>query len=62
VLHLGGVEEALSLSDPASKSISCGALVLPGESRQAHVLLSSDGLGAGRSEGAIRSSDGGRRW
>jgi hypothetical protein len=50
-----GVEEALCLGDVASKSVSGGTLVLPGEGGHTHALLGSGyrGLGVlqGRSEG-----------
>jgi hypothetical protein len=58
-----GVEEALRLGGPASKSVSGGPLVLPGEGGYTHTLLGSDcsGLGVlqGRSEGAVGGRDGG---
>jgi hypothetical protein len=52
-----GVEEVLRLGNLASKSVSCGTLVLPGEGSHTHALLGGGcrGLGVlqGRSEGAV---------
>lgn len=60
-LPVGG-EEALRLGDPASKSVSRGALMLPGEGNHTHTLMGSSclGLGAlqGRSKGAVGGGDG----
>jgi hypothetical protein len=42
-----GVEEALCLGDLASKSISGGTLVLPGEGGHTHTLLGGGGCGLG---------------
>jgi hypothetical protein len=56
------VEEALCLGDLASKSISAGTLMLPGEGGHTHALLGgAAGLGVlqGRSEGAVGGRDGG---
>jgi hypothetical protein len=62
-LPRSGVEEALRLSDLASKSVSGGTLVLPGEGGHTHTLLGGGcrGLGVlqGRSEGAVGGRDGG---
>jgi hypothetical protein len=68
------MEEALRLGDVASKSVSSGTLVLPGEGGHTHVLLGGGchGLGvlqataralsaAATVEGA-ETSHGGRRW
>jgi hypothetical protein len=58
-----GVEEALRLSDLASKSVSGGTLVLPGEGGHAHALLgggcNSLGVLQGCSECAVGGRDGG---
>jgi hypothetical protein len=58
-----GVEEALRLSDLASKSISGVTLVLLGEGGHAHALLDGgcSGLGIlqGRSECAVSGRNGG---
>jgi hypothetical protein len=59
------MEEALRLGDVASKSVSSGTLVLPGEGGHTHVLLGGGchGLGVlqGHSEGAVGGRDGGGR-
>jgi hypothetical protein len=52
-----GMEEALRLSDLASKRVSRGTLVLPGEGSHTHALLGGGRCGPGvlqgRSEGAV---------
>jgi hypothetical protein len=57
------VEEALGLGDVASKSVSGGTLMLPGEGGHTHALLGSGcrGLGVlqGRNEGVVGGCDGG---
>jgi hypothetical protein len=61
VLPRKGVEEALCLGDPASKSVSGGTLVLPGEGSHTHGLLGGGCLGLGtlqgRSKGAVGGGD-----
>jgi hypothetical protein len=58
-----GVEEALRLGDLASKSVSGGTLMLPGEGGHTHTLLGSGGRGLrvlqGHGEGAVSGRDGG---
>jgi hypothetical protein len=63
VVSLRGVEEALRLGDPASKCVSCGVLVLPGEGSHMHALLGGGYLGLGgrksRNKGAVGDGDSG---
>jgi hypothetical protein len=60
-----GVEKALRLGDVASKSVSGGTLMLPGEGGHTHALLSGGcralGVLQGRSKGAVGGRDGGGR-
>jgi hypothetical protein len=61
-----GVDEALRLGDPASKSVSGGTLVLPGEGGHTYMLLGGGcrGLGIlrGHNEGTVGGRDGRGTW
>jgi hypothetical protein len=58
-----GVEEVLRLGDLASKSVSSGPLMLPGEGSHTHTLLGGGcrclGVRQGCSEGVVGGGDGG---
>jgi hypothetical protein len=58
-----GMEEALRLGDLASKTVSSGTLVLPGDGGHTHALLSGGNLGLGslksRSHGTVGGGDDG---
>jgi hypothetical protein len=57
------VEEALRLGDLASKSVSGGTLVLPGEGGHTHALLDGGCRGLGVLQGRIKGAVGRpRRW
>jgi hypothetical protein len=58
-----GVEETLRLGDLASKSVSGGTLVLPGEGGHTHALLDGGCRGLGVFQGRIKGAVGRpRRW